>query len=310
MPMKKITRTIRCYDFKIMQQESRDLWKEVKFEPIARKIQSFPAEEGVNPTRYVGTNGERWIVDFRSIQRNEVIGVFWRTVVDGLPLEELGGQFSPIAVAPEGGISEPSVFGIFDNSYLVYQINRRGPEAGDLSTYLSLLFDRKFKTDIVPAKLRTFDRILPQIVAFTVLHVRPRFDRMGRIYDQAHKSSLVKILKTLHERSDKSPEVKLSGGRHTTTDDAFEREFAEFLKEHLSEPENVDDFDILSGSALLQSGDIKPIDIMDKYHIEKKVDLKQNMNRALDIADAIRKIQSVYIEKKPILHDRTVKLRG
>lgn len=288
-----------------MQQVQRDLWREVRFEPIAQKIQSYPAIEGASPSRYVITNGERWIVDIRLVKKDEVYGAFWQTVVNGLPVEELGGNFSPLGVKPGGGVSEPCAFGIFDNRYLVYHINKRGPEAGSLGAYISQIFDRRFKVDIVPAKRRTFEMILPKIVAFTVLEVRPRFDRIGRITASEENDSLIGILKKLISRTKQNTEIKISAGRHADPDDAFEHEFADFLKEHLANPQNYRDFDILKGAALLQSGDIKPIDIMDKHIIEKKVKLRLDKSRGLDIADAITKISTAYIGMRQQLSERS-----
>lgn len=308
--MRKIRRILRFFDFDIRQQKSKELWESVRFEPIAKKIQSYPAKEGANPSRYVGTNGERWLMDLRTIQKNKVIGVFWQTVVDGLPVEEIGGQFSPLGVAPGGGVAEPCVFGMYDNKYLIYEINKRGPAPGEIGAYVSELFGRRFKTDITLATLRTFATLLPKIAAFTVLHVRPRFDRMGKIRGTSNEDSLIRILKKLYDRSKQTVEVKISGGRHAHPEDAFEEEFADFLKDHLSDPDNYDDFDILRGAALLQSGQIRPIDIANRYVIEKRVNLRQDKHRGLDIVDAIRKIETAYVSHLGQLQDRSRKKRA
>jgi hypothetical protein len=310
VPVKEITRTLRFFDFKIMQHERSGLWQEVNFEPIAEEIQKYKAKEGIVPSRYVRTDGERWIADFRSIKKGEIFGVFWQTIVDGLPVEELGGRFSPLGVKPGGGVAEPCVFGLFENKYLAYHINRRGPEAGYFGAYITQIFDRKFKVDIVPATLSTFEKMLPKIAAFTVLQIRPRFDRMGRIRTTKQDESIIGILKKLIARTQQQVELKITAGRHAHPDDAFEHEFAEFLKEHLANPENYKDFDILKGAALMQSGAIKPIDIMDRYTIEKKIKLRLDKNRGIDIADAIRKISTAYVGMRGQLYDRTTKQRG
>ena len=66
----------------------------------------------------------------------------------------------------------------------------------------------------------------------------------------------------------------------------------------MEDPDRYSDFEILRGTALLQSGELKSIDIADKYHIEKTVMLREDKNRSLDIADAFRKIDTAYISKR------------
>lgn len=302
--MREIRRTLRFFDVDIRQHKGRRVWEKVRFEPIARKIQGMPAVEGVADSRYVPVDGERLLMEVRSNQKNEVIGVLWRTVVDGLPVAELGGEFSPLGIAPGGGVSEPCVFGLFENSILVYTLNRRGPPPADFSVYISSIFGGKFKADVIPARLRTFNKILPKIAAFTVLHIRPRFDSMGYIRGKVKRTSLLGILGMLMSRTGQSVAIKISGGRHVHPLDAFEEEFAEFLKEHLKDPNRYSDFEILEGSALLQSGAISPIDITDKHHVEARVTLNLDKDRGLDIADAIRKIKSAYVGKQSQLESR------
>ena len=296
--LREIKRKLRFFHVDIREREKRYMWKKVRFEPIAEQITKMPAEEGHSNSSYVATDGERLLMEIRSIEKDKVMGVLWKTAIDGLPVQERGGQFIPLGIAADGGVSEPCVFGLFKNSYLVYTISQKGPAAAFFSVYISRLFNKLFKVDLFPAKRRSFDKILPKIAAFTVLNIRPRFSLMGRISRSVRSTSLIGILKALMSRSEKPVEIKFIGGRHTTSDDAFEAEFAEFLKKHLKNPDYYSDFKILKGTALLQSGEIRPIDIQDQYQIEKVVKLRQDSDRGLDIAYAMRLISTAYNEKK------------
>ncbi len=296
--MREIKRKLRFFHVDIREREKRHMWRKVTFEPIAEEIKKMPAKDGHPKSSYVTLDGERLLMEIRTIENGKVIGVLWKTAIDGLPVQERGGKFLPLGIAKDGGVSEPCVFGLFKNKYLVYTINQRGPPAAFFSVYITKLFNERFKIDLVPAKRRSFDKILPKIAAFTVLNIRPRFGSMGQIPRSVGRTSLVGILRSLMSRSRKPVEIKFIGGRHTTSDDAFEEEFAAFLREHLKNSDNYSDFEILKGTALLQSGEIRPIDINDQYQIEKAVKLRQNSDRSLDIAFAMRHVSSAYFEKK------------
>lgn len=296
--LREIRRKLRFFHVDIRQREKRHVWKKVRFEPIAVQITKMPAVEGHSNSSYVEMDGERLLMEIRSVEKDKVMGVLWKTAIDGLPVQERGGQFIPLGIAADGGVSEPCVFGLFKNSYLAYTISQKGPYAALFSVYISRLFDKRFKIDLTPAKRPSFDKILPKITAFTGLNIRPRFSSMGRIPRSVPRTSLIGILKSLMSKSGKPVEIKFLGGRHTTSDDAFEEEFAEFLREHLKNPDNYSNFDILKGTALLQSGEIRSIDIQNQYLIEKVVKLRQDSDRCLDIAYAMRQISTVYIGKK------------
>ena len=102
-------------------------------------------------------------------------------------------------------------------------------------------------------------------------------------------------------RNTKTAQIDLSAGRNPLSKEAFGADLAKFLKKYLVDEGNADDFEILEFTALLDTGEITPLDLTDKHIIQKKVAIPVGSGRTVVSSEAHKKIRAVYMEKKSTL---------
>lgn len=306
-------RIFRLFDFEVRQRISQgNRWRRMAVDTFANAIQNLPLDSTITQNRYMNHNGESWYIDFPIIGPStsnpgftEILGTAWRCRREDLPYLERAGATSKIHLQNDQTIAEANAFGIFsDNSgrsHMLLQVSRHGLRAADIEKLLRELGDRLVSINTWPdinvtISLVTrgdFIKTMRNLVAFTRLHMRPKFDAIGRI-TSSEGGVIASVYQILTRRIHRPPELNLSLGRNPNPDDAFLHEFAGWLSEHAEDAKN-NLFEILEGSALIRTGELVPFDIMDRHKVEKRKEVLFT-NGYMDFDDAFRIIRATYYE--------------
>lgn len=301
-----VRRQLRFYIVDARQRINDDEWKKIDFHNIAKSLQGL-SSSGDESNRYYHERDERWFVDFQAVTQNEVMGALRRSRISGWPQEEHKGKLKPLQISGDKGLAETNHFGVFDNHILVYELNRSGLRVGELARYIESIM-RNADTDITiqfnQLVLERFRHILPKIMAMTRLKIRP----VVRSLPKLAKESGLDIFKLLSRagRNTKTAQIELSAGRVPLTKEAFGAELTQFLKKYLIDEGNADDFELLEFTALLDTGELMPLDITDKHIIQKRVNIPVGSGRTVITAEAHKRISATYREKKSTLEENTL----
>lgn len=306
MVVKSVRRTVRLFNIEVRQREPNDQWQTISFRSVAELLQQLPTDVSASPNRYLVRNGERWHVDFRDVGGglgvNPILAICFRGREEDLPIIERDGAITNIIIQEGQALAERNVFGVFDNNRLVFQVSRHGLYAAHLSMYLTTKVNeilqlrgepRRIHVDITQLVRPTFEDILREAISFTRLHIRPRYDAIGRLNSLRRGSSMIRILSDLMKISKHSAEIRVSAGRNPRSDDAFLNEFADWARENIQDFREDDLFEIFEGSALTRSGEIRLFDLLDRHVFQKRVSM-QLRDGVLDTDHAIGRLGGVY----------------
>jgi hypothetical protein len=306
--VRKLTvgRQLRFYAVDARQRISGDEWKRIDFHNIAKSLQQL-SSNGDESKRYFHERDERWFVDFSTIKKSEVLGALRRSRTLGWPQEEHKGKLKPLEISGDKGLAETNHFGVFDNNTLVYEINRSGLRVGELARYIeSIMKKADFNITIQFNQLvvETFRWVLPKIMAMTRLKMRPVVSSLPKLAEESNLDIFKLLAKA--SRKAKTAQIDLSAGRSPLPKEAFGSDLAKFIKQYLVDEGNADDFEILEFTALLDTGELTPLDITDKHIIQKRVKIPVGPGRTVITSEAHKKISATYIEKKNTLQGSTL----
>lgn len=271
-----------------------DEWRSVKFSSVARKFEVVYSRD--SPVeRYHSERNERWFVRFDGTSEDRVLGRLVRARTEGIPQVELDTELTPLKIAEYEAIGETNHFGVYDDSVLVFEQNRSALKPASLAYYLGRMMKRKgadIRLKFTPLVFERFSKVLPHIDALTLLEMKPQ--RYAR--RKLAKSSGLPIFELLDIAAENAENaaIRLSAGVSPSIKDSFGHKLAAFFKNHLVKEDNIDDFDYLRMTALLDTGAVTKLDLSDKHVVFKQVRIPLSKDRSIDRRKAYKVISGAY----------------
>jgi len=222
------------------------------------------------------------------------VGTIRRT---GLPDIEERGKISPLNIAPNAGLFEPTHFMIFDNNVAAFEYNFYGPRPGSLKYYIPKKLVGIDKVDLMALfKPDTLD-ILNKIGEIKLFELRVHRN-MGQLLKNLHES-LYDCFSSLKKASNSQTlTIILANEKHSRK--PIRLKFRERLYEWLQIPgvrEGVESIQIKGRN--METDQIEWVDLLQQFLIaEKRVIKQKDGYRAVDSEDMYRAIEQAYNELK------------
>lgn len=306
-----VRRQVRFYSVDANEKVGEDQWHEIKFHDLALLVDKASAPSSPNQVRYHFTKNERWFIEFHKMDAKETSGRLVRSRLEGVPHSERDYKLSKLKLAKGEGVADVNHFAVFNDNTLAYEQNRSGLRAGEFAACIESIARGQGPYVVIQFNqlvLESFKTILPRIMSLTKLRMRPVVRALPKLEERS-KLDVFRLLRKSAEGA-KMAELCLSAGKRPLPKESFAADLAQFLKEYLTEEGNLDDFDILAMSAVLDTGEIRPLDMSDRHMVQRTARFNLDRDRTIDSEDALDRIRAAYHEKKDLLEKGRVYALG